>query len=596
MTILKKIAALALALCVFTGCVALAEEMAAEGPYYTLGDTIEDFSVTTIDGQTVTLSALLQEKDMVLINLWATWCGPCEMEFPAMQAAYEQYSEHVAIVALSIEPDDTDEVLREYAASHGMTFYVGHDEPGLMDKFAQEGIPTSVVVDRNGVICFIECGSMPDVSLFTLLFDQFIGEDYEGPVLLEGAPRVKPTVAAQDPAELAAALETGTAMNPEDEYIWPMVTAEVDGRTVLAASNTTISVESQARVDVPLTVSAGDAIVVTGKVNTYPGYDFFQILVNEQPVKAYSGETDWFSYAIPMEYDAETVMITLVYNRRGGMEGADYVYVDSVALLSGDEAAAALAANPAYPRGDTISVVPQAEGARRIVPADEESVRAITNMDAFYIVPAEQADFLITINADVDPDCDVVFGDAMMFSNREVMLRDLLVDGQYIFTTGVDSAGTTGYPYSDVYLIYDGYEGHYICCCFADEENANWFFGWLLPQYGVETTWTYEDGTLPSTDAMAELPEEEGSYESTYTITYVDQNGDPVPGVTVQACDDATCVLYTTDDQGVVTFTAQPYAWEIHTLRLPEGYTGDTEVVIPMPVEGGELTVEVVKN
>ena len=121
---MKKLltALLALALCLTGTVLAGAEE---DLHIYQLGETIEDFTVTALGGQTVTLSELLKEKDMVLLNLWATWCGPCEAEFPAMEAAYEQYQDKVAVVALSTEPEDTEEILAEYAASHGMTFAVG---------------------------------------------------------------------------------------------------------------------------------------------------------------------------------------------------------------------------------------------------------------------------------------------------------------------------------------------------------------------------------------------------------------------------------------------------------------------------------------
>ncbi len=44
-----------------------------------MGDKIQDFTVTTFDGKTVTLSEVLKEKDMVLINIWATWCGPAAL-------------------------------------------------------------------------------------------------------------------------------------------------------------------------------------------------------------------------------------------------------------------------------------------------------------------------------------------------------------------------------------------------------------------------------------------------------------------------------------------------------------------------------------
>ena len=82
--LMKKMLALVLALAMCLGCVALAEETAM---VYALGAPLPDFTFTDINGVSHTLSETLKEKEMVLINLWATWCGPCESEFPFLEEA-----------------------------------------------------------------------------------------------------------------------------------------------------------------------------------------------------------------------------------------------------------------------------------------------------------------------------------------------------------------------------------------------------------------------------------------------------------------------------------------------------------------------------
>lgn len=62
----------------------------AKGPEDYLGGPMPDFTVSTLDGGTFTLSDALKEKDAVLVNFWATWCGPCAFEFPYLEEAYEQ--------------------------------------------------------------------------------------------------------------------------------------------------------------------------------------------------------------------------------------------------------------------------------------------------------------------------------------------------------------------------------------------------------------------------------------------------------------------------------------------------------------------------
>ena len=157
-----------------------------------LGQPVRDFTVTTVDGSTFTLSEVLKEKDAVLINLWATWCGPCEREFPYLEEAYEQYRDRVAVIALSVEQNDTDAVLKQYAESHGLTFAVGSDTGvGLGGIYVQGGIPTTLVVDRFGNMVFYTVGSQPSAGHFTRVFDALLGDGYTESTVLTGVPPKK---------------------------------------------------------------------------------------------------------------------------------------------------------------------------------------------------------------------------------------------------------------------------------------------------------------------------------------------------------------------------------------------------------------------
>ncbi len=173
---MKKTLALLLALLLVCGLVpgALAQSDGADR----LGEKMPDFSAATLDGSVFTLSEALKEKELVLVNLWATWCPPCRLEFPFMEAAYEKYQDKVAVIALSVEPTDTMEKLRAFAQERGITFLVGRDESGLSDHFNVTGIPTSVAVDRFGNVVYVGVGCLIDETLFTNLFDQFLGDEY----------------------------------------------------------------------------------------------------------------------------------------------------------------------------------------------------------------------------------------------------------------------------------------------------------------------------------------------------------------------------------------------------------------------------------
>ncbi len=560
---------------------------------YELGDAIEDFTVTAIDGRVITLSEVLKEKDMVLLNLWATWCGPCEMEFPAMQTAYEQHRDRIEIVALSIEPDDTDEVLASYVSSHGMTFPVGHDTFDFMSKFDQEGIPTSVVIDRFGVICFIECGAMTEPELFELVFEPFLSEDYTASFLMTEEPRVRPAVEPADEALLAAALDVETALNPEDEYTWPMVPAEADGRRVLVPSNIGVRSESEAEVSVPVTAAPGDAVVITAQVSTYPGFDILSVKAGDERIKAFSGDMGWFTYAIPVA-EAGEYTLTFNYYRGSGddyTDSEDLVCVDSVAVLSGEEAAAALAANTVYPHADATAVLPVNAGARQVAVSDPDAVAEWFGPALFYVIHEETAEFEITIDDAIDPDADIVYVD---YDGRILLLRDVLENGVYAVSTGMDSLSTTGYSYTVVYVYWDNFLDSAAVCVFPDEENANYFFGEMLGEYIPDLSWSYADGTAFATDAIPEVIIEVPD-EAAFVVTYVDQNGDPVPGAVCQVCDDELCLVFTSDENGECRFELEPYPYEIHTLIVPEGYEGDTETVFTASPYGEEIEFTLTK-
>ena len=81
-----------------------------------------------------------------------------------------------------------------------------------------------------------------------------------------------------------------------------------------------------------------------------------------------------------------------------------------------------------------------------------------------------------------------------------------------------------------------------------------------------------------------------------YTVSIVDQNGDGVEGVALQVCNDSSCMLYTSDAEGVCSFELPAGEYEVHILKLPEGYAGDTSEVKNIGKAGGELSFQFEKK
>lgn len=142
-----------------------------------VGALIPDFSVSTASGGTFTLTETLKDHELVLINLWATWCPPCNMEFPFLEEAYQAYRDRVEVIALTTDPEDTLEVMKEFAEEKHLSFQLAQDENNNLIKcFSIDGIPTSILVDRNGKVVWMEVGAMPSAQAFTEVFDQFLQE------------------------------------------------------------------------------------------------------------------------------------------------------------------------------------------------------------------------------------------------------------------------------------------------------------------------------------------------------------------------------------------------------------------------------------
>lgn len=561
-----------------------------------LGSRLADFTFTTYDGKEMSLYETLEEKDMVLINIWASWCGPCQQEFPFMEAAYEANQDKVEIFALSCEEDDTDDVLKEYVEANGMTFPVGSDSPALSDLFEVDAIPTSIVVDRFGVICFIEANAQTAEDNFQRLFDVFTGDDYTKSQLLDGIPAPVCDVEPSSEADLAAALNVeGGALaftNPEED--WPFTVTTDGDRSCVVSTNTNIDGTSSV-ISFSVDAKDGDALALDFKVSTEAGFDLLAIYVDDvkTPVKVFGGEHDWRSYAVELAAGSHTV--ELAYEKDDyTSDNDDTVYIDNIRILSGDDAAAALAANPVYPVSDETSVTPTNEDAKEIVFDDKEGILAANFGDAkYFIIPGDEAVFSIALDASLDPDGVTINSN---YDSSFACLADILKDGAYTFTTGIDSMETTGYPYCSVYLAY-GDEVSY-CVYFNSEENVNAFVSnYLTDTDGTAyASWTYADGTAPGTSALPGSSVTVPAGYSEYTLVFVDQNGDPVPGVIANVCDDDACTPMTSNDDGEISFVYPSFAYHIQVIKVPEGYEYDTSKERYAKEEGDTLVFIVTKK
>ena len=116
-----------------------------------VGHLAPDFVLNTLDGREVRLSDY--RGHVVFVNFWATWCGPCKVEMPAMERLYREYRRQgFAILAVSTDPEGPA-VTRPYRDALGLTFTIAHDPDAVvMRLYGVRTLPVTFLVDREGVI------------------------------------------------------------------------------------------------------------------------------------------------------------------------------------------------------------------------------------------------------------------------------------------------------------------------------------------------------------------------------------------------------------------------------------------------------------
>ena len=162
-------------------------------PPVTTGTVAPDFEVEDLDGGLVRLSD--HSGDVVLVNIWATWCLPCREEMPSMERLYQEIGgDGFEIMAVSIDAeigffDLTGNVggdIREFAESLGLTFPILHDPSGrIMRLYRATAVPETFLIGRDGIIYKKVAG----------------GTEWDAPEYME---QIRRLLAAPDPRSLGS--------------------------------------------------------------------------------------------------------------------------------------------------------------------------------------------------------------------------------------------------------------------------------------------------------------------------------------------------------------------------------------------------------
>jgi peroxiredoxin len=136
------------------GLIAATRYMGAELFPVAVGSRAPDFAATTLDAKPRTKTLADYDGQVVLLNVWATWCPPCKAEMPSIEKLHRAYApKGLKVVAVSIDDPGTEATIRGFARDYGITFEILHDGSGAIQRSYQTtGVPETFVIGRDGVI------------------------------------------------------------------------------------------------------------------------------------------------------------------------------------------------------------------------------------------------------------------------------------------------------------------------------------------------------------------------------------------------------------------------------------------------------------
>ncbi|MDE7162868.1 MAG: TlpA family protein disulfide reductase [Clostridia bacterium] len=301
---------------------------------FALGSIMRDITFIDTDLVSHKLSEVLTRKKAVVLNFFFTGCGPCRREFPAIEKAYQSNNEIELLAISHTSNGDNERDVADFKQENGLSFPMGIDTIGLTTAFNVANFPTTVIIDRYGLIAYRSKGTDTDEGAWRRLFNKFTAPDYVQNITGNDDPQnpsenpsgalVKPNVTMPASSEMTAAasadIQGANYSADEDEYMWPWVTGADEDGSYICSSNTGIG-NSYAAVYIDIPMKEGQVLsfdyYVSSEAESEKGGDVFNVILDGDSMNGFgwSGEIGWTSADIYVSDRDKTVQLAFFYHK-----------------------------------------------------------------------------------------------------------------------------------------------------------------------------------------------------------------------------------------------------------------------------------------
>lgn len=566
---------------------------------YKLGDVMQDFTFTALDGTEYKLSELLKTKKAVVLNFFDLGNNATKMELPYLQEAYLEYTDSAAILGMSPVASD-NEAIRAFAADRNITFPMGKADPRWANAMHLMTYPATVVIDRFGMIVLKNEAAFRNATEVKDVLKFFTADDYSQTVVdnYEDLLVSEPEDDIQNPADISGQSSFELTLKPgmihylnihKVSNVWMQINrsdvfVEYGSKTYTASGGSVGLLVSAVSTFEPAQLGFGNSgeetitftVTLTNLLGTMENPYKLQIGEFTASVGAGNDQGVFFEYTA-----AEDGYISL--QCLGVSPSVNYGFhimnlTTSVMRVLGEDSETDPATGNQVVRvgmnkGEKvrIGIAAMPDDANNYPAASFKMLAGFTEGEIEDIVVVEKIPYAVTVT---DENRQPISGVTVNLTGTTLETPD--------GSEGETGEGSEAKPY--MAILTTGEDG--IASGYLPKDT---YTGKILIPAGYKaTTTTFE--LSPETPYVSIMLKTYIVETADYTVRVIDEDGAPVPGVLITI----GTTFGTTDNDGVFTVNLEKADYEV-VLGVPDGYVAD-EISVPFPKDSTVLGITLKKG